>query len=70
MPVIFYHRYILAIMMFMGFVNMYAVRVNLNVAIGAMANNHTVVRNGVAVTVVSRFNTNKAKTSKWRPIDN
>lgn len=45
-------RYILAIMMFMGFVNMYAVRVNLNVAIGAMANNHTVVRNGVAVTVV------------------
>ena len=46
-------RYILAIMMFMGFVNMYAVRVNLNVAIGAMANNHTVVRNGVAVTVVS-----------------
>lgn len=46
-------RYILAIMMFMGFVNMYAVRVNLNVAIGAMANNHTVVRNGVAITVVS-----------------
>ncbi|MEM7333915.1 MAG: hypothetical protein AAF490_17645, partial [Chloroflexota bacterium] len=39
-------RYILAIMMFMGFVNMYAIRVNLNVAIGAMVNNHTVVRNG------------------------
>ena len=46
-------RYILAIMMFMGFVNMYAVRVNLNVAIGAMVNNHTVVKNGVATTVVS-----------------
>jgi len=48
-------RYILAIMMFMGFVNMYAVRVNLNVAIGAMVNNHTVVRDGVSTTVVSDF---------------
>ena len=49
-------RYILAIMMFMGFVNMYAVRVNLNVAIGAMVNNHTVVRGGVAYVVVSIVN--------------
>ncbi|XP_066916551.1 sialin-like [Clytia hemisphaerica] len=49
-------RYILAIMMFMGFVNMYAVRVNLNVAIGAMVNNHTVVKNGVAITVAPEFN--------------
>lgn len=48
-------RYILAIMMFMGFVNLYAVRVNLNVAIGAMVNNHTVVKDGVAITVVSSF---------------
>ena len=47
-------RYILAIMMFMGFVNMYAIRVNLNVAIGAMVNNHTVIRNGVAVIVVRK----------------
>lgn len=48
-------RYILAIMMFMGFVNMYAIRVNLNVAIGAMVNNHTVIRNGVAVIVVRTY---------------
>ena len=48
-------RYILAIMMFMGFVNMYAIRVNLNVAIGAMVNNHTVVQGGVAILVVSRI---------------
>ena len=46
-------RYILAIMMFMGFVNMYAIRVNLNVAIGAMVNNHTLIQGGVARTVVS-----------------
>lgn len=48
-------RYILAIMMFMGFVNLYAVRVNLNVAIGAMVNNHTVVKDGVTVTMVSLY---------------
>lgn len=48
-------RYILAIMMFMGFVNMYAIRVNLNVAIGAMVNNHTIVRGGVAYTVSPEF---------------
>ena len=46
-------RYVLAIMMFMGFVNMYAIRVNLNVAIGAMVNNHTIVQDGVAILVVS-----------------
>ena len=39
-------RYILAIMMFCGFMNMYAIRVNLNVAIGAMVKPHPVVENG------------------------
>lgn len=39
-------RYILAIMMFAGFMNMYAIRVNLNVAIGAMVKPHPVVENG------------------------
>lgn len=48
-------RYVLAIMMFMGFVNMYAIRVNLNVAIGAMVNNHTVVQGGVAILVPPEF---------------
>lgn len=46
-------RYILAIMTFLGFMNMYALRVNLNVAIGAMVNNHTVHQKGYTVTRVS-----------------
>ena len=49
-------RYILAIMMFMGFMNMYAIRVNLNVAIGAMTNNHTISQGGFAVTMVIFLN--------------
>ncbi|XP_002166641.3 sialin [Hydra vulgaris] len=49
-------RYILAIMMFMGFMNMYAIRVNLNVAIGAMTNNHTISQGGFAVTMPPEFN--------------
>lgn len=39
-------RYILSIMIFMGFFTMYGLRVNLNVAIGAMAKNHTILVNG------------------------
>ena len=39
-------RYVLAIMMFAGFMNMYAIRVNLNVAIGAMVKPHPVVEKG------------------------
>ena len=39
-------RYVLAIMMFIGFMNMYAIRVNLNVAIGAMVKPHPVVEKG------------------------
>jgi len=45
-------RYILAIMTFLGFMNMYALRVNLNVAIGAMVNNHTVQQKGYTFTRV------------------
>lgn len=48
-------RYILAIMMFLGFVNMYAIRVNLNVAIGAMVNNHTLIKGGVASVEAPEF---------------
>lgn len=44
---IFPKRYILAIMTFLGFMNMYALRVNLNVALGAMVNNHTVEVRGM-----------------------
>ena len=46
-------RYILAIMTFLGFMNMYALRVNLNVAIGAMVNNHTVQVRGMKFLRVS-----------------
>lgn len=48
-------RYILAIMTFLGFMNMYALRVNLNVAIGAMVNNHTVHQRGYTVTTVNFY---------------
>lgn len=49
---IFPKRYILVIMTFLGFMNMYALRVNLNVAIGAMVNNHTIQVKGYTVTRV------------------
>ena len=48
-------RYILAVMIFCGFMNMYAIRVNLNVAIGAMIKNHTVVKDGKTYVMVSLF---------------
>lgn len=47
-------RYILALMIFLGFCVLYALRVNLNVAIGAMCNNHTIYVNGFYVKKVSR----------------
>lgn len=39
-------RYVLSALIFLGFFNMYALRVNLNVAIGAMAKNHTILVDG------------------------
>jgi len=45
-------RYILALMVFLGFSVLYALRVNLNVAIGAMCNNHTIYENGFYVQKV------------------
>jgi len=52
-------RYILALMVFLGFSVLYALRVNLNVAIGAMCNNHTIYENGFYVQKVI---TNKPKS--------
>ena len=49
-------RYVLALMVFLGFSVLYALRVNLNVAIGAMCNNHTIYENGFYVTKVSYIN--------------
>ena len=48
-------RYILLLMIFIGFVNIYAMRVNLNVALVAMVNNQTVIRRGVKITKVKHF---------------
>ena len=45
-------RYVLALMVFLGFSVLYALRVNLNVAIGAMCNNHTIYENGFYVNKV------------------
>ena len=45
-------RYILVIMTFLGFMNMNALRVNLNVALEAMVNNHTVRRTEVTAVRV------------------
>lgn len=39
-------RYVLAAMIFSGFFIMFSLRVNINVAIGAMVNNHTIYVNG------------------------
>lgn len=49
-------RYVLALLIFLGFCVLYALRVNLNVAIGAMCNNHTVYVNGFYVKKVAEFN--------------
>jgi len=48
-------RYVLAVMVFFGFCTLYALRVNLNVAIGAMCNNHTIYVNGFYVQRVAEF---------------
>lgn len=51
-PVSFPKRYILLLMIFIGFVNIYAMRVNLNVALVAMVNNQTIIKRGVKITKV------------------
>lgn len=48
-------RYVLALMIFLGFSVLYALRVNLNVAIGAMCNNHTIYENGFYVQKVKNI---------------
>lgn len=48
-------RYVLIIMIFLGFAVQYALRVNINVAITAMCNNHTVKKNGFTVTKVRKI---------------
>ena len=46
-------RYILSMLVFGGFFTMYAIRTNLNVAIGAMVKTHIVISDGVERDQVS-----------------
>ena len=50
-------RYVLSGMIFVGFFVMSGLRVNLNVAIGAMVNNHTAVVDGEIICRVSEGST-------------
>ena len=46
-------RYMVAMLSFLGFANIYAMRVNLSVAIAVMVANQTVVQNGNEIQVLS-----------------
>ena len=48
-------RYILLMLVFFGFVNIYGLRINLNVALVAMVNNRTYTENGVTVKELAEF---------------
>ena len=49
-------RYVLSILIFWGFFTMYALRTNINVAIGAMVKNHTVFKDGKEIETVGKLN--------------
>lgn len=48
-------RYMVASMTFLGFANIYAMRVNLSVAIAVMVANQTVIHHGMEVQVLNIF---------------
>ena len=56
-------RYVLSGMIFVGFFVMSGLRVNLNVAIGAMVNNHTAVVDGEIICRVSEGSTSEKTRS-------
>ena len=49
-------RYVLSILIFWAFFTMYALRTNINVAIGAMVKNHTVFKDGKEIETVGKLN--------------
>lgn len=57
--ILFPKRHVLLLMIFLGFINIYAMRVNLNVAIVAMVNNKTVIMSNGSVIkhvgIICRF---------------
>ena len=63
-------RYVLSMLIFWGFFIMYAIRTNINVAIGAMLKNHTVLVDGVETEQVSdlqEFLTSLTLLAKYKP---
>ena len=60
-------RYVLSVMVFWGFFTMYALRVNLNVAIGGMVHNHTVVENGETKLKVGSLQCYTVYSLSWDP---
>ena len=60
-------RYLLLFLVFLGFVNIYGLRVNLNVALVAMVNNRTYTLGGVRVEEPAEFHWNsKTQGNNWR----
>lgn len=57
-------RYALLFLVFLGFVNIYGLRINLNVALVAMVNNHTYTRGGVTVQEPAEFHWNSKTQGK------
>jgi hypothetical protein len=57
-------RYALLFLVFLGFVNIYGLRINLNVALVAMVNNHTYTRGGVSVQEPAEFHWNSKTQGK------
>ena len=59
-------RYALLFLVFLGFVNIYGLRINLNVALVAMVNNRTYTRGGVTVKEPAEFHWNsKTQGKSW-----
>ena len=59
-------RYLLLFLVFLGFVNIYGLRVNLNVALVAMVNNRTYTLGGVKVEEPAEFHWNsKTQGNNW-----
>lgn len=54
-------------LIFWGFFIMYAIRTNINVAIGAMLKNHTVLVDGVETEQVSEFLTSLTLLTNYKP---
>ena len=48
-------RYMVAILCFLGFANVYAMRVNMSIAIAVMVANQTVIRDGRSVQVLNVY---------------